>query len=87
MHKDLKVLITKLEEVAKKNKEKFRYQINMEIDQRGRLGMIFKCHEVAYNKMIVSGIGETFEQIYHDVVGYLPMALKNHGYKHIQERY
>jgi hypothetical protein len=76
----MKALIEKLEKIAKKNKDEFKY--NMEITLvRGSINFHFECIETADNHTFVDGFGYTIEEALKNTENSINDALELWGYK------
>lgn len=77
---NIETLILKLEEIAGKNGDSFRYGIGVEVTRRG-ISYSFVCSEKADGHEFLTGSGSSVFEAVEDAMKDLPQALKSWGYK------
>jgi hypothetical protein len=76
-------LINKLERIAVRNKDKFRYRIEIDISTSKKISFHFISEETADNHCFVDGVGETIEKAVEDAAGSIKDVCESWGYKNI----
>lgn len=78
----LQDLIERLEKIAKKNKDKFKYQIDINFLPRDKkIVYTFNCIETADDHSFTTGSGDTIEEAVEDAISDIKSALESWGYK------
>jgi len=74
-------LIHRLEAIAKKNRDEFRYRIELDVLRDGKVRYNFIAEETADGHCLVGGSGMTIEEAVADTNAKIPEYIKSWGYK------
>jgi hypothetical protein len=77
-------LVLRLERIAKKNRDEFCYNIEVEPKLSGRLQYRFVCNEKAEDHGFVGGEGDTLEAAVEAATAEIEEACEIWGYKPVQ---
>lgn len=77
---ELQTLINRLELVAQKNKDKFTYKINIEVNRKG-IVYLFYCQEKAEGHTFLCGSGVTIDEAVIQAHNGIEDACKWWGYE------
>jgi hypothetical protein len=78
--KSILVLIKRLENIAKRNRDEFRYRMEFEINKRGELEYWFTAVETADDHTFVEGVGSSIVETISNAMGNITDACSNWNY-------
>lgn len=81
VEKNIAELVTRLEQIARRNRDVFAYKIDITPKRNGSVMYRFEATEKADGHTFTDGAGETLEQAVADAANGVDDALEQWGYK------
>lgn len=78
---DMEALIKRLNAIAKKNHDEFKYYIELDVLRDGKIRYTFCADETADGHAIAGGAGTTIEEAVSKTNENIPEFIKARGYK------
>lgn len=78
---ELENMIARLDAIAKKNGDEFKYRLDLELTKSGRLAFTFVCSGAADDHEFLSASGRTIEEVVAEAYAGRLEACEAWGYK------
>jgi hypothetical protein len=81
MNLEIQKLIERLQRIARKNEDEFRYSIDIEPPRRGVIVFVFNVTERADGHSFIAAEADTLEKLIANAEAQIPSALEEWGYE------